>query len=86
MMNEAILFSAITAMGEFNSVCCDDLSARMKISKHHIELVIYSNLENGYKYKSITQYYRKPESLEKLTTRVKGFTDLMDELLKDQKK
>ncbi|ENV00404.1 hypothetical protein [Acinetobacter variabilis] len=80
MSNEAILFDAITAMGQFNDTCHADLSARIKITKHNLELSIYDQGKNEFLIRQRVQYYRKPETTVKTTMKIQEFTDLMEKL------
>lgn len=83
--NEAVLFEAISAANAFLDIYGDKYSTRLKITSHHVEIALYCTATNSYVYKRITQYYRKPESLEKLTANVQCFKEAMTKAIERQK-
>ena len=83
--NEAVLFEAISAANDFLDIHGDNFSTRLKITSHHAEVALYCTATNSYLYKRITQYYRKPESLEKLTANVQCFKDAITKAIERQK-
>ena len=82
---ESVLFEAITAANEFNDIFGGNYACRFKINKHHVEFALSCAATNSYVYKRITQYYRKPESLEKLIANIQEFKDAMSQAIKRQK-
>lgn len=83
--NEAVLFEAISAANAFLDIYGDKYSTRLKITSHHVEIALYCTASHSYPYKRITQYYRKPESLEKLTANVQCFKDAITKAIERQK-
>lgn len=83
--NEAVLFEAITAANAFLDIYGDNFSTRLKITSHHVEIALYCTASHSYPYKRITQHYRQPESLEKLTANVQCFKEAMTKASERQK-
>ena len=83
--NESVLFEAISAANEFNDICGDNYATRFKINKHNVEFALSCTATHSYVYKRITQHYRQPESLEKLTANVQEFKDAMTKAIEKQK-
>ena len=82
---ESALFEAITAANEFNDICGDNYATRFKVNKHNLEFALSCAATNSYVYRRITHYYRRPESLAKLTANVQEFKDAMTKAIERQK-
>ena len=83
--NESVLLEAISAADAFLDIYRGKYSTRLKITSHHLEIALYCTASHSYLHKRITQYYRKPESLAKLTVNVKEFKDAMTKAIERQK-